>query len=42
MAESVLPSGVIEYSTVTGTVGIALRPTNPSRSSFFNVWESIF
>jgi len=30
---SVAPSGVIEYSTVTGTVAIARLRINPSRSS---------
>jgi len=42
VAESVAPSGVIEYSTVIGTVGVTFRETRPSRSSPFNVCDSIF
>jgi putative NAD(P)-binding protein len=34
---SVEPSGAIEYSTVTGTVGIARRRISPSRSRLFNI-----
>jgi hypothetical protein len=34
--------GAIEYSTVTGTVGIALRLMRPSRSRLLRVYESIF
>ena len=38
----VLPSSVIEYSTVIGTVGVTLREISPSRSSPLTVCDNIF
>jgi hypothetical protein len=35
-------SGVIEYSTVTGTVAIARRRIRPSRSRLLSTCDSIF
>ncbi len=36
------PRGVSAYVTVTGTLGVTVRVSRPSRSSDLSVWVSIF